>query len=87
MGGGYAVEDADGQRLAWFYGRPDAASARVARRLYTWLRNQVVPFDGLELTIVKTHKGVAIMQELVSHTRSTIDAVRHAVTGFHTAGA
>lgn len=33
VGGGYAVEDADGQRLAWFYGRADAASARVANVL------------------------------------------------------
>jgi hypothetical protein len=30
MTGGYAVEDASGQRLAWFYGREDANVARQA---------------------------------------------------------
>jgi hypothetical protein len=30
MSGGFAVEDANGQRLAWFYGRPDPNVAQQA---------------------------------------------------------
>lgn len=58
MPGGWHVDDAGGQTIAWFYGRDDMASARAAKVLTKEeARRMAVNFARLPELLGKTSGG------------------------------